>query len=61
MAVKKVSKQPDEKHLFAEMEKRAYEIYLERKHNDLPGDDTTDWYQAEQEIRQKYATSKPVS
>ena len=58
MAVKKV---PDEKHLFAEMEKRAFEIYLERMRNGTPGDETTDWYQAEQEVRQKYATSKRVS
>ena len=58
MAVKKIK---DEKHLFAEMEKRAFEIYLERKRDNLPGDETTDWYQAEQEVRQKYAAKKPAS
>lgn len=58
MAVKKVAKGTDEKQLLAEMEKRAFEIYLERKRDNLPGDDTTDWYQAEKEIREKHQAAK---
>lgn len=55
MPAKKPAKSVDEKKMLAEMEKRAYEIYLERKKNGTPGDDTTDWYQAEKEIKEKYA------
>ena len=58
MAVKKVVKEIDEKHLLAEIEKRAYELYLERKRDNQPGDEATDWYQAEQEIREKHKVSK---
>jgi len=58
MAVKKVVKETDEKHLLAEIEKRAYELYLERKRDNQPGDEATDWYQAEQEIREKHKVSK---
>jgi hypothetical protein len=54
MAAKKNSKPVDERQMFAEIEQRAFEIYLERKRNGGQGDEATDWYQAEQEIREKY-------
>ena len=38
----------------AEIERKAYEIYEERKQNPVSGDDFTDWLSAEQEINQKY-------
>lgn len=38
----------------AEIERKAYEIYEERKQNHVSGDDFTDWLRAEQEIKQKY-------
>ncbi|HNZ26880.1 MAG TPA: DUF2934 domain-containing protein [Spirochaetota bacterium] len=38
----------------SEIEKRAYEIYEERKKNHIPGDDFTDWLQAQSEIKAKY-------
>ena len=57
MAVKKTTKKSDDQKIMAEMEKRAFEIYLERKKNDSPGDETTDWYQAEKEIREKHQAS----
>jgi hypothetical protein len=54
MAAKKTAKPVDEKEIFAEIEQRAFEIYLDRKRGNKPGDEATDWYQAEQEIRAKY-------
>lgn len=38
----------------SEIEKRAYEIYENRKKNHIPGDDFTDWLQAQSEIKSKY-------
>ena len=57
MAVKKTTKKTEDHKLLAEMEKRAFEIYLERKKNNTPGDETTDWYQAEKEVREKHQAS----
>lgn len=54
MAVKKTTKPVDERQIFAEIEQRAFEIYLERKRNNVQGDEATDWYEAEQEIRKKH-------
>jgi len=41
--------------LISLIEKRAYEIYLER--GGAHGDDQADWYKAEQELRKKYNIS----
>ena len=54
MAAKKSTKPVDEREIFAEIEQRAFELYLERKRNNRPGDEATDWYQAEQEIRESH-------
>lgn len=54
MAAKKTTKPADERQMFADIEQRAFEIYLERKRNGGQGDEATDWYQAEQEVREKY-------
>ena len=54
MAVKKTTKSVEEKVIFAEIEQRAFELYLDRKRNNTLGDEATDWYQAEKEIREKY-------
>ncbi len=36
-----------------EINQRAYEIYLQR--GDNPGDDISDWLQAEREVKEKYS------
>jgi hypothetical protein len=54
MAVKKSGKTPDEREIFAEIEQRAFELYLERKRNNLPGDEASDWHNAEIDIRAKH-------
>ena len=56
MATKKTSKPVDERDIFAAIEQRAFEIYLERKRKNEAGDEATDWYTAEQEIRGKATT-----
>ena len=33
---------------------RAFEVYLERERNGKPGDEISDWVQAENEIKSKY-------
>jgi Protein of unknown function (DUF2934) len=57
MATKKTTKATDQKNLLAEIEKRAFEIYIDRKHHNRPGDETDDWYQAEKEIREKHQSA----
>lgn len=37
-----------------EIRTRSFEIYKERLEKNIPGDDFTDWLQAENEIRIKY-------
>ena len=54
MATKKTPKPVDEKVIFAEIEQRAFELYLDSKRNEISGDEATDWYQAEKETREKY-------
>jgi hypothetical protein len=34
--------------------KRAYEIYENRRDKDLPGNEESDWYQAEEELFNDY-------
>lgn len=45
---------PDLKQFLGEIEKRAYDIYLERQRMGKSGDDMSDWLQAEKEIKAKY-------
>lgn len=45
---------PELNQFLNEIEKRAYEIYLERMSSNKPGDDISDWLQAEAEIKAKY-------
>lgn len=44
----------DLQQFLSEIEKRAYEIYLERKNSHLSGDEMSDWLQAENDIKAKY-------
>lgn len=48
------SQPPKLEDFLAEIQKRAYDIYLERTKNGLPGDEMSDWLQAEKEIKSKY-------
>ena len=47
-------KKPNMKNYLKEIEVKAYQIYQERKKNNIPGDQFTDWVQAENEIKAKY-------
>jgi hypothetical protein len=42
-----------------DVERRAYEIYLERGGSD--GDEILDWLQAEQEVNEEYAAAKAAA
>ena len=50
---KKTAK-PDLKDFLQEVEKRAYELYEDRRNSGTPSDDIADWFQAEKEIKAKY-------
>ena len=52
-AAKKTLK-PDLKDFLEEVKKKAYELYQKRIKSDVAGDDISDWFQAEQEIKEKY-------
>jgi uncharacterized protein YaaN involved in tellurite resistance len=52
-AVKK-TKKPDLQEFLDRVEKRAYELYQERVISGAPGDDISDWFQAENEIKKIY-------
>jgi len=55
MAAKnEMPKKPNMENYLKEIEVKAYEIYQERKKNNIPGDQFTDWVQAETEIKAKY-------
>ncbi|URA09997.1 DUF2934 domain-containing protein [Thermospira aquatica] len=47
-------KKPTLQELQHEIEKRAYEISIERRSRGLHGDELSDWLQAETEIKEKY-------
>ncbi|NPV00426.1 MAG: hypothetical protein HPY53_03490 [Brevinematales bacterium] len=47
-------KKPNMENYLKEIEVKAYQIYQERKKNNIPGDQFTDWVQAENEIKSKY-------
>ncbi len=44
----------DLQQFLSEIEKRAYEIYVDRKTNHISGDEMSDWLRAEEEIKEKY-------
>ena len=52
-AAKKTIK-PDLKEFLDEVKKKAYELYQERIKSGVAGDDISDWFQAEIEIKEKY-------
>lgn len=52
-ATKAVPK-PELKQFLVEIEKRAYELYLERQKNGITGDEMSDWLKAEKEVKNKY-------
>lgn len=53
-AVKKTAPKPDLRSFLGEIEKRAYDHYLDRKKNHLPGDEMSDWLAAEDDIKKRY-------
>jgi len=44
----------DLQQFLSEIEKRAYELYSERKTNHISGDELSDWLRAEEEVKEKY-------
>ena len=52
-AAKKTIK-PDLKDFLEEVEKKAYELYQKRIKSGVAGDDISDWFLAEKEIKEKY-------
>lgn len=50
----KITIKPDLKDFLEEVEKKSYEIYKERIKSGVAGDDISDWFQAEKEIKEKY-------
>ena len=45
---------PDLKEFLEEVEKKAYDLYLDRMKSGAPCDDIADWFAAEKEIKEKY-------
>jgi len=52
-AAKKTIK-ADLKEFLDEVKKKSYELYQERIKSGVAGDDISDWFQAEKEIKAKY-------
>ncbi|HOQ41504.1 MAG TPA: DUF2934 domain-containing protein [Smithellaceae bacterium] len=48
------TKKPDLQEFLDRVEKRAYELYQERMITGAPGDDISDWFHAENEIKKMY-------
>lgn len=46
--------------LQSETEKRAKEIFHARSKDDIPGDDLSDWLQAEKEVKEKFGIKDQV-
>ena len=44
----------DLQNFLKEIEIRAFVIYLDRTQNNLPGNEMSDWIEAEKEIKEKY-------
>jgi hypothetical protein len=45
---------PDPEVLFEEIRNVAFQIYEARRAHDIPGDDVSDWMDAEAQVRAKY-------
>lgn len=45
---------PSLKNFLGEIEKRAYEIYLERMKAGVSGDEMSDWLKAEKDVKAKF-------
>jgi hypothetical protein len=45
---------PNLKNFLGEIEKRAYEVYLERMKAGKSGDEMNDWLQAEKDVKAKF-------
>ncbi len=52
-AVKK-AKKPNLQDFLVEVQKKAYDIYQERMEAGISGDEMSDWFAAEKEIKEKY-------
>ena len=50
----KRTKKPDLNDFLEAVGKKAYELYQERIKSGVSGDDISDWFQAEKEIKEKY-------
>jgi hypothetical protein len=50
----KRTKKPDLKAFLEEVEKKAYELYQKRIESGISSDEISDWFQAENEIKEKY-------
>lgn len=57
MAKKATGKKVELDQFLSEIEKRAYEIFLDRHNTGKPGNEMSDWLQAESEIKAKYKIS----
>jgi len=52
-AVKK-TKKPNLQDFLVEVQKKAYDLYQERMESGVSGDEMSDWFAAEKEIKEKY-------
>jgi hypothetical protein len=50
----KAPKSPDLTSFLHEIKEKAYEIFLKRQMANAPGDELSDWLNAEAEIKKKY-------
>jgi len=51
---RKATKAVDLQQFLSEIEKRSYEIYVDRKSANRHGDELSDWLQAEEDVKAKY-------
>jgi lipoate-protein ligase A len=54
VATARKTKKPDLQEFLDRVEKRAYELYQERMITGTPGDDISDWFRAEKEMKVIY-------
>lgn len=47
-------KKPNLQDFLVEVQKKAYDIYEERMKSGISGDEMSDWFAAEKEIKEKY-------
>jgi len=50
----KKTKKPDLQDFLVEVQKKAYDLYQERMESGVSGDEMSDWFAAEKEIKEKY-------